>query len=388
MDRILEIRERIKAVYSRYSMYADMVLRFLLALFTFITINGNIGFHKQLSSPLAAIALSVVCALLPMNFTVLIAVFLTLFQLIQVSMEAAAVAAVLMLIMYIFYFRFAPKNGYMVLLTPVAFTLNIPYVIPLGFGLSGGPLNIVPMSCGVVLYYVLHYVKVYSSTLNDADGGFATDRLSLLLDNIFRNPEMLLVLLAFVVTLTVVYIIRRMSVDHAWKLAIGCGAVLDMAILFIGDFALDIETSFLGLIAGTIISALAALVLEFFLFSVDYTRAEKVQFEDDEYYYYVKAVPKVSIAQPEKKIQKINTKKEEPKEAASQQANVIVSIEDALHRTAPAEQTGEGEAASEEESAAGPEEDIDGDEEELRYLEQIIKEKQEEFLNRENHNNE
>ena len=30
----------------------------------------------------------------------------------------------------------------------------------------------------------------------------------------------------------------------------------------------------------------------FFFFSVDYTCTEYVQFEDDDYYYYVKAVPR------------------------------------------------------------------------------------------------
>jgi hypothetical protein len=29
---------------------------------------------------------------------------------------------------------------------------------------------------------------------------------------------------------------------------------------------------------------------------VDYTRIESVQFEDDDYYYYVKAVPKVTVS--------------------------------------------------------------------------------------------
>ena len=32
---------------------------------------------------------------------------------------------------------------------------------------------------------------------------------------------------------------------------------------------------------------------------MDYSRVEKVQFEDDEYYYYVKAVPKLSVTAPE-----------------------------------------------------------------------------------------
>ena len=47
-------------------------------------------------------------------------------------------------------------------------------------------------------------------------------------------------------------------------------------------------------------------MLELFLFSVDYARSERLQFEDDEYYYYVKAIPKVAMTTPEKTVKKIN----------------------------------------------------------------------------------
>ena len=42
----------------------------------------------------------------------------------------------------------------------------------------------------------------------------------------------------------------------------------------------------------TIAAVLLALVLEFFAFGGDYSRAERLEYEDDEYFYYVKAVPK------------------------------------------------------------------------------------------------
>ena len=53
----------------------------------------------------------------------------------------------------------------------------------------------------------------------------------------------------------------------------------------------------------------AAFVVQFFRFNLDYSRTEKVQFEDDEYYYYVKAVPKMTVATPEKKVKKITTQR-------------------------------------------------------------------------------
>ncbi len=34
-----------------------------------------------------------------------------------------------------------------------------------------------------------------------------------------------------------------------------------------------------------------------------------MQFEDDEYYYYVKAVPKLTVTRPDVKVKRINTRK-------------------------------------------------------------------------------
>ena len=44
---------------------------------------------------------------------------------------------------------------------------------------------------------------------------------------------------------------------------------------------------------GSILSTGIGFLIEFLCFNLDYSRTEKVQFEDDEYYYYVKAVPKI-----------------------------------------------------------------------------------------------
>ena len=65
--------------------------------------------------------------------------------------------------------------------------------------------------------------------------------------------------------------------------------------------------------AAVIISAVGScilgLILEFFVLGVDYSRSENLQFEDDEYYYYVKAVPKMTVAAPEKRVKRITTQR-------------------------------------------------------------------------------
>ena len=63
----------------------------------------------------------------------------------------------------------------------------------------------------------------------------------------------------------------------------------------------------LSALFGSVLAILIAKVIEFFRFCVDYSRTERVQFEDDEYYYYVKAVPKMNVAAATKTVKKINT---------------------------------------------------------------------------------
>ena len=61
---------------------------------------------------------------------------------------------------------------------------------------------------------------------------------------------------------------------------------------------------------GSVLALVVGKVFEFFCFSIDYSRIENVQFEDDEYYYYVKAIPKMTVAAPEKTVKKINAQKQ------------------------------------------------------------------------------
>ena len=79
--------------------------------------------------------------------------------------------------------------------------------------------------------------------------------------------------------------------------------------LFIGDFVFGVSVNAMHLILGMAFSALLAVIFNFFWFSVDYTRTEYVQFEDDDYYYYVKAVPKMAVSTTDVKVQKISSRK-------------------------------------------------------------------------------
>ena len=117
-------------------------------------------------------------------------------------------------------------------------------------------------------------------------------------------------IIAFIICFFVVFTLRRASIDHAWKVAVVAGTVANVVVIVTGDIALGVHSSYGTLVGGSIVNLVVGLVLEIFFFSVDYTRGERLQFEDDEYYYYVKAIPKVSVTKPEKTVKRINARQE------------------------------------------------------------------------------
>ena len=258
---------------------------------------------EKITSPVISVLLALLCSFLPVNMIAVFGSLLMCAHAFALSLEVFAMTAGLLLIMYLLYFRVAPGQGYVLVLTPLAFLLQIPYVIPLVLGLVGGPVCAVPMAFGTMLYYLMYYMKTNETMLS------STETETYLVENVLNNKAVLMTILIFALVLMVVYAIHRMSTDYAWYMAIGSGAVLNVVLFLTGGLIMQVRISLLGLVIGTAVSVLIALLVEFFVFSVDYSRTEYAQFEDDEYYYYVKAVPKMSIAIPDKKVKKINTRR-------------------------------------------------------------------------------
>ena len=130
---------------------------------------------------------------------------------------------------------------------------------------------------------------------------------------------MILFVIAMVVTITAVYAVRRLKIDNAWTYAIAAGIVVQFIVLLAGILVTGAKINLILMIVGTVLGGVVGYLCQILFFSVDYSRTEYVQYEDDEYYYYVKAVPKIYVTTKEKKVKRIAAKDEE-KERISRKA--------------------------------------------------------------------
>ncbi|MBQ5673626.1 MAG: hypothetical protein IIV45_00830 [Lachnospiraceae bacterium] len=307
MTTLLELRENLKNFYNKYEIYITPVLKFLLALISLVTINLNVGYMSKLANPVIILVVALMCSFLPTSFIVLISSVYIVMNFYALSLECAVVALCLFLIMFLLYFRFTPKDALVVLLLPIAFALKIPYVVVLAAGLIGTPVSIVAAACGVIVYYLIQFVSTNANTIASLEVDNAIGKFRFVVDGMMNNKQMMVVIVAFAITILIVYLLRRMSVDHAWTIAMVAGCVTNVIVLLIGDLMFDTAISVVGVIIGMVVSFGLCKVLEFFTFNVDYTRTEYVQFEDDEYYYYVKAIPKNSVTKSKKTVKKITS---------------------------------------------------------------------------------
>lgn len=309
MIGLLVFKEKLKRFYAKHSIYVIPLVKFVVGVLSFYLINSNIGFMTQLKNPLIPLIMGFVASFLPYGATAFLAGCFITAHVIQVSLEVALLLVLLMVSLMMLYYGFRPKDGYLLLLTPIMFFLRIPYVIPLIVGLSGSLVSIVPVSCGVCIYYIIMYMNQNAGVLAGSTVAELAERFIQIVKSIFGNEIMWVMLIAFVLAILVVFLIKNLSIDYAWSIAIVAGVIVQLVVIFIGDFRYTLTIHVGTMMIGMAVSILIALIYQFFVFAVDYSRTEYLQYEDDDYYYYVKAVPKIAVSAPNVKVHRISSRK-------------------------------------------------------------------------------
>ena len=299
----MELREKIKALYGKSDIYVDMAVRFMIVFAALLLLKDRIGTFEILNNLFIIAVISLVCSMLPYGLIAAVLSVCLLLQSFGVSMLMTAVLAVLLLVIAVLYYSFEPGDSVVLILTPIMFALYIPYVLPVMVGLTCTPVSVIPLTFGIVVYYVLQYMMGNAGAMAGEELLDMARRLPDLLKNMTANKEMWLIAAIFAITVIVVYVLRRMSFNYSQYIAIAAGLVLLLILTFIGTVRFGTDVRLSRVLIQVLLSGVIAVIYNFFVFSVDYSRTERTQFQDDDYYYYVKAVPRNSVKMADSKVQ-------------------------------------------------------------------------------------
>ena len=311
MMKLLEVRARIRALYQKFELYINPVVKFVIALIVFQVINSSLGSDPRLLRLPVVLVLSLLCAFVPSSVLVFLAGVVSLVHIYYVSPILVILAALIFLILYLFFIRFTPGLGYVLLAVPILHVLGIPYVVPLLMGLFASPIAILPTGCGVIIYYLFRIIREAAARQVNLAIEDVLQLYTEVMDSLFANQLMFMTIAVFAVVIIAVYLIRRLKFDYVFEIAIGMGAMLNIIGFLIVDLRLDISNQIGKMILGTIGSAVIVFLIYLFRQILDYSAAENVQFEDDNYYYFVKAVPKMDVTVPQFHVKRIGGQEEE-----------------------------------------------------------------------------
>ena len=311
MTQLLEIKAILVGIYKRFDHMINAVTKFVVSLMIVMKLNAFLGYSSLFSKFTVNVGLALMAAFLPGSWFLLVLIAVVGLQLFSASLEVTIVILILMLIVYFLFARLQPKYAFLVMLTPLLYSMNLIYILPLFAGLFLGITSIIPIGIGIGVYRFSVYLPGLFE-LKPMDGASLLDSPETLVNMykyttnaIIKDETLFLMIIVFALVIVGMDFLKKLEMDYIWYITIGVGAIVMLISFIIGDIVLDTDVSIVGLIIGTLISGTIVAIVQFLRFSLDYKRAEKLQFEDDEYYYYVKTVPKLKATAAQKEVIKI-----------------------------------------------------------------------------------
>ena len=307
MMNLLIIRESICNFCQRFDRIVTPVIKFLYTIIVFLSWKQLFGYQEALYQWPVMLCVAFVCAFVPSSVVFVLSGILACVDTLQLNMEVTLLLLGFYLVVYLLYMRLVPKKSWIMVIAPI-FMIRFPFFLPLLVAVVAGPAGIVPALCGIIIYYFSLHAHELEPLLTAAVNDNKVSPLQYLIDNMVADSEMLLYMVIFAVVIMVTYLFYQSAIRHSSSVAVVVGSLLMLIAMLTGSMLLDDEMNIAKVIVGCVLAGVFAQILCFFRKVVDYSRIETVQFEDDDYYYYVKAVPKITVTKKDINIQKINVR--------------------------------------------------------------------------------
>ncbi len=306
MMALLTLKSRIKNFYEKHYRLLRGILKVCVVFAILVMITMKMDYHSVLSQYWLLFGIALICGVTPDLISVLCILTVTEIEIFQVSQLLSAALLLVILIYYLLFGRLTDKQSVILLSVPVLSVLQLSYVVPIAAGLFFSPVMLPALILSVFLHFSLCGVQEYALAVSRVtEESTPLAPLQYLMEYMKGNTLFFSLLIAFVLTFICVYLIRRTNIQYASQVAILVGAILILSILLVSNIILEMDVNLPGVVISIVVSVAIAYVVQFFHLTLDYQGTRKLQFEDDEYYYYVTAIPKFKVAAVEKTVTRI-----------------------------------------------------------------------------------
>lgn len=290
MESVLKVRDAIRDFVRKFDEITAPLLRFIFSYIMFKSIQELYGYSDLFNRGIVIFLLALISALASDVVAVLLGGVVLIVNSMGVSTNVGLLHIVLFILMYCTYVRMFPNCAWILAFVPVMFMWKVYFVIPIIVVVFSGPTGIVPAAFGTLIYYVAQLVRDIKLGDMTADKDFQA--YNYIVENISKNKAIMTLIIIFAVVIMITHIIYRLPFDYAFYVAIVIGGVLNILVTMLVDGATTAGIPMGKVVSGSFLGIFIGLIVQLCKSLLDYAHKEVVQFEDDDYYYYVKAIPK------------------------------------------------------------------------------------------------
>ena len=301
MKALINVKNNIREFLRKYEEILFPILKFGWCYLVFHSVRTMFNYVEITSRETVLLLLAVLCAMLPDGFLMFFTGALIGVNCFSLTLEVGLSYLLLFLLSYCIYLRFFPKCSYVLFMVPLCYMIGMPFLAPMLAAIFVGIGGAVPCALGVVLYEFSIHTRTVANMLQMAAKKEEVETLQYYIDHILKNKELLMIMLVFMLTVVATSVLQKFSYPFARYAAIVGGGFLNVIFYLITAKVLELTPDMSSCMAGSLIGVLVGLVVTTAKGVLDFKHTQRVQFEDDEYYYYVKAVPKLDAPVKKKK---------------------------------------------------------------------------------------
>ena len=290
MAQIVYFKEWLIVFYKKHVDVVLPVLKLVFAFFTMCMFQGMFPYNMVINKPGIFLVLSAAQAFLPISVLYYMISILIMINLWKVSIV-----------------RVDRKHAVILIVTAVMFYLKLEYLLPVLLGMIVGFGAILPAAAGVVVYFLSVYMTDVSTLLTTSSSSSFGMGLQRIVNLMLIDKKLLVFLITFSLIIFITTLLCHLFYERAWLFAIFIGHIAMILLLLFGRLIFELDYKIWRLFLEMILGIGCCYIYRFFRGIGDVSRIEKASFEDDEYFYYVKAVPKIKVTQKDRNVTDIKS---------------------------------------------------------------------------------
>lgn len=312
-EALLTIRQNLITVFKKYEYIIIPVLKFILCFSALRMLIQNIGYEGIFKNIFIQLVISLIGAFVSAGCIGIGTILLASLLVMANNMILGTMLFLFLCLVYILYGHLFPKESLMIIVMLVALGIRLELLVPIITALFGSYISVGALLIGIMIwYYVPSLMQVLPTGPIDKNHILDTVNQLISLDYkvLLLNKEMLVMMVIVFIVFSGVYFIRKQPIDYGPYIAISVGGVLNILGFGLGKiFFPNLSIDLIMVVVMTILACIVACCMQFLSIALDYQRAEVVNFEDDDNYYYVKIVPKIHIGAKKKVVKHVYSKK-------------------------------------------------------------------------------